>query len=109
MASDRQYGTATGLIPLLALALLLTTAPALLAARPQKDKALCKQVQKAVRAGHTLDQIMAEFGVDVQQLMQCVQTKGKGRQQKASKAAASKRAASAASRSSLSSGGKARR
>lgn len=107
MASDRRYGTATRLIRLLALALLLTTAPAPLAARPQKDKALCKQVQQAVRAGHTLDQIMAEFGVGVQQVMQCVQTKGKRRKQKAPTTAASTRAASAASRSSPSSGGKA--
>ena len=79
---------------LFALSLVLAAAPSppALGARARKDKALCKKIQQAVRAGRTLDQIMAEFQVDAQQVMACAQPKGKGH--KAKKPHPSKRAGS---------------
>ena len=38
----------------------------------------CKSVRKAVWAGHTLDQLTAEFDTDAQHIMKCLQSrKGK--------------------------------
>jgi hypothetical protein len=38
----------------------------------------CKHVRKAVSAGHTLDQLIAEFDTDAQHIMKCLQSrKGK--------------------------------
>jgi len=40
----------------------------------------CKRVRKAVWAGHTLDQLTAEFDTDAQHIMKCLQSrKGKKR------------------------------
>jgi hypothetical protein len=42
-------------------------------------KLSCKRVRDAVWAGHTLDQLTAEFDTDAQHIMKCLQSKGKKR------------------------------
>jgi hypothetical protein len=67
-----------------ALFALVVTAPAY-AAPHTSNKLLCKQVQKAVWAGHTLEQLTAEFGTDAQHIMKCLKS-GKGKKPQAKKA-----------------------
>ena len=81
MMTSRQ----TAAITFLALLCSAVQSPPLLEARPQGDKALCKKVQQAVRAGRTPEQIMADFQVDARQLMKCLQKKGKKKATKPSK------------------------
>ena len=59
------------------------------AARPSHpSKAVCKQVRNAVTAGRTLEQITAEFAVDAEEVMKCVQGRGKAKKPKAAKKSA---------------------
>ena len=83
-------------ITLLALLCSAVHAPPLLAARQQGDKALCKKIQQAVRAGRSLEQIMADFQVDTRQLMKCLQKKGKSHKKKATTPAKTKPSGSTA-------------
>jgi hypothetical protein len=54
-------------------------------AAPHKSNKLpCKQVQNAVWAGHTLEQLTAEFGTDAQHIMKCLKS-GKGKKPQAKK------------------------
>ena len=57
-----------------------------LQAGSRKQKAPCKKIKEAVLANRTLEQIMADFQVDEQQVMKCMQKKGKRRKEKTSKA-----------------------
>ena len=39
----------------------------------------CKKIREAVVAGHTLEQIIAEFDTDAEQVMRCTQKRGRRR------------------------------
>ena len=56
--------------------ILSASCPALLHAA-SAPKALCKKIRDAVWAGHTLEQITAEFDTDAATVMKCTQKKGK--------------------------------
>ena len=86
----------TAAIAISALLCAAVHAPPSFAARPQGDKALCKKIQKAVRAGRMVEQIMADFQIDTRQLMKCLQTKGKSRKKKTTKPAKTTRSGSTA-------------
>jgi hypothetical protein len=58
---------------------LLVGGPLALPVQARKPKAPCKQIREAVQAGRTLEQIIAEFHTDAQQVMKCTQKKGKRR------------------------------
>jgi len=47
---------------------------------------MCKRVREAVGAGHTMEQLTAEFDTDAQHIMKCVQSR-KGKKPKAKKTA----------------------
>jgi len=55
----------------------------------RSSKAQCKEIQKAVSAGQTMEQIMAAFRIDAAHVMKCLQKRGKKKkkQQKPSKKA----------------------
>ena len=55
-----------------------------LSAGTQPHKLSCKRVRDAVWAGHTLDQLTAEFDTDAQHIMKCLQS-GKGKKPAAAK------------------------
>ena len=48
----------------------------LLAASSSANK-VCKKIHDAIRAGHTVDQIMAELDTDAETVVKCTQKRGK--------------------------------
>ena len=81
---DIQAMNTTHLMTVATLFALATTDPAH-AAPHTSTKLLCKQVHSAVWAGHTLEQLTAEFHTDAQHIMKCLKS-GKGKKPQAKKA-----------------------
>ena len=79
-------------IVLTAAALLVVAATASGQARPRTaHKLSCKRVHDAVWAGHTIEQLTAEFDTDAQHIMKCLQArKGKKSVSQADKKGAKK-------------------
>jgi hypothetical protein len=65
-------------VTLLIVSWMLASAVPLSAGTRAPRQLSCKRVREAVWAGHTLDQLTAEFDTDAQHIMKCVQSrKGK--------------------------------
>lgn len=76
--------TAARIVTAMAVSAALAATPA--AATRSLDRQTCKRVRDAVWAGHTLEQLTADFDTDAEHIMKCVQS-GKGKKRKAKKAA----------------------
>jgi hypothetical protein len=63
---------------------LIVMAPGPAAAKEKSHRQWCKHVRDAVRAGHTLDQLTAEFDTDAAHIVKCL-PRGKGKKPKATK------------------------
>ncbi len=74
--------TAGRIVTALAVSGALVATPAV--ASRSLDRQTCKRVHDAVWAGHTIEQLTAEFNTDAAHIMKCVQSRG-GKKPKAKK------------------------
>ena len=57
--------------------ILWTACPLPLLAASSSANKMCKKIHDAIRAGHTIDQIMAELDTDAETVVKCTQKRGK--------------------------------
>lgn len=57
--------------------ILLAASPLPLLATSSSTNKMCKKIHDAIRAGHTIDQIIVEFDTDAETVVKCTQKRGK--------------------------------